>query len=250
MFYREEENMTSHQNDKSAVIDSLNAELKGYSPLELLNYFSGKYPGKVLQSSSMGAEDQVITDMIVAAGKEIPVITLDTGRLFPETYRLIEETARHYGIQIRVYFPDYKAVEKMVNSKGINLFYESVENRKLCCHIRKKEPLKRALRGMDVWVCGLRKDQSLTRFYNKRVEWDDQNGLIKVNPLIDWCESEVWDYIRSHHVPFNRLHEKGYKSIGCRPCTRPVKSGEEFRSGRWWWEEQEKRECGLHDGGD
>jgi phosphoadenosine phosphosulfate reductase len=184
--------------------------------------------------------------MLQASDRNTKVFTLDTGRLFPETYELIEKTNRKYGIKIEVYFPDYRRVEEMVRTKGINLFYESVENRKLCCHIRKIEPLKRAFENLEVWICGLRKDQSVTRFFTQAVEWDETNGLIKINPLINWTEKMVWDYIRQHEVPYNTLHDKGFPSIGCQPCTRAVNKGEDIRSGRWWWEMPEQKECGLH----
>ena len=139
-------------------------------------------------------------------------------------------------------------IDEMVKDKGINLFFRSIENRKLCCHLRKIEPSKRALQGFDVWISGIRKDQSVSRFYNKVVEWDEINGLIKVNPLLNWTEKQVWDYIKENNVPFNELHNKGFSSIGCQPCTRAIQSGEDFRAGRWWWEEPDQKECGLHNG--
>ena len=213
---------------------------------EILTYFLTHYTGRIIQGSGMGAEDQVITRMISTIDITAKIITLDTGRLFQETYDLIQKTNEHFGITIEVYFPDYKKVERMVKEKGINLFYESLENRQLCCHIRKNEPLKRALEGMDVWICGLRKDQTVTRFYNKAVEWDKQHSLIRVNPLISWTEKQVWDYIRKHQIPYNVLHDNGYPSIGCLPCTRTVIPGEDPRSGRWWWEDKGPKECGLH----
>lgn len=227
-------------------IEELNERFYKKDPEDILAYFLKRYKGKIALSSSMGVEDQVLTDMIVSIDKSVPVFTLDTGRLFPETYDLINRTSKHYNILIKIYFPDYKQIEEMVNSKGINLFYESVENRKLCCYLRKKVPLKRALKDLDVWICGLRKEQSLTRFYSKLVEWDDKNGLIKLNPLIDWNEKKVWDYVKKNHVPYNILHDQGFPSIGCQPCTRAVKPGEDPRSGRWWWEQEEQKECGLH----
>lgn len=213
---------------------------------EILTYFLTHYKGRIVQGSGMGAEDQVITRMICAIDKTTRIITLDTGRLFQETYDLIQKTNEHFGIKIEIYFPDYEKVERMVKEKGINLFYENLENRQLCCHIRKNEPLKRALKGMEAWICGLRKDQTLTRFDNKAVEWDKQHSLIRVNPLINWTEKQVWDYIREHQIPYNILHDKGYPSIGCLPCTRAIKPGEDPRAGRWWWENKGPKECGLH----
>ena len=151
-----------------------------------------------------------------------------------------------YGIKIRLYFPDYKEVEDMVARYGVNLFYESIEKRRLCCHIRKLGPLKRAFSGLKVWICGLRREQSVTRTSDELVEWDANNGLLKLNPLIDWTEEQVWDYVRVHGVPYNKLHDQGFPSIGCQPCTRAVKPGEDVRAGRWWWEDPDHKECGLH----
>lgn len=227
-------------------IDELNARFYKKGPKEVLEYFLDVYRGKIALSSSMGAEDQVLTDMILSVDKSVPLFTLDTGRLFPETYDLIDRTNKKYGICIKVYFPDKDQIEEMVNTKGINLFYKTVENRKLCCYLRKQESLKRALSGIDVWICGLRKEQSVARFYARLIEWDENNGLIKLNPLIEWAEKDVWEYIKIHSVPYNVLHDHGFPSIGCQPCTRPVKLGEDPRSGRWWWEQQEQKECGLH----
>ena len=147
---------------------------------------------------------------------------------------------------MQVFFPDHQKIEAMVNSKGINLFYESVENRKLCCNLRKIEPLKRAFDGLKVWICGLRREQSVTRNTMQKVEWDEANGLIKLNPLIDWSETDVWNFIQSNKIPYNPLHDKGFPSIGCLPCTRAIIPGEDIRAGRWWWENPETKECGLH----
>lgn len=224
----------------------LNASMRGRQPAEILDYFLNRYKGKVALGSSLGAEDQVLTDMIVKIDKHTKIFTLDTGRLFPETYELIDKTNKTYQINIEVYFPDTAGVEKMVKEKGINLFYESIENRKLCCSIRKIEPSKRALQDMKVWITGIRKDQTVSRFFNKHVEWEDKYKLLKINPLLNWSERQVWEYIKSNHVPYNELHDKGFPSIGCMPCTRAVKPGEDIRSGRWWWEDAEHKECGLH----
>jgi phosphoadenosine phosphosulfate reductase len=227
-------------------VAEINDKLTGRSADEVLGYFAENYPGKVILGSSMGAEDQVLTDMICRINKNISIFTLDTGRLFPETYELIDRTSKKYGLHIKIYFPDGAQVEEMVNSKGINLFYDSIENRKLCCNIRKIEPLKRALPGNEVWINGIRKDQSLIRFSTKLVDWEENYQIIKVNPLLNWTEKDVWSYIRKNDVPYNKLHDKGYPSIGCKSCTRAVKEGEDFRSGRWWWEDPEHNECGLH----
>ena len=227
-------------------INELNAKVENARAVECLRFFLKEYKGKIALSSSMGAEDQVLTDMVANIDPETRIFTLDTGRIFPETYDLIDKTNKKYGISIDVMFPDHKAIQQMVKEKGINLFYESVENRKLCCHIRKIEPLKRAFEGLDVWICGLRREQSVTRYNTKMVEWDDANAIIKVNPLIDWKEKDVWDYIKTNDVPYNELHDKGFPSIGCQPCTRAIKPGEDVRAGRLWWEEPEQKECGLH----
>lgn len=224
----------------------INQLLSGKTAQEVLTWFLKEFSGKVAFSTSLGAEDQVITHLIAGIDKSAHLFTLDTGRLFPETYDLIDLTAKKYGLTIRIMFPDAEKVEEMVNNKGINLFYESIENRKLCCNIRKIEPLKRAFKGLDAWICGLRHAQSVTRKDVQMIEWDEANGLIKVNPLINWSESQVWDYIKVNHVPYNKLHDQGFPSIGCQPCTRAILPGEDVRAGRWWWENPETRECGLH----
>lgn len=226
--------------------EKLNEQLKGNKPGDVLKYFLDNCGGKVTFGSSLGAEDQVITDMLVKLGGDFSIFTLDTGRLFPETYELIDKTRDQYNIEIKVFFPFPKHVEEMVNRKGVNLFYKSVEDRKQCCYLRKIEPLKRALPGNEIWITGLRKDQSLTRFYTQFIEWDETFNIIKVNPLLNWTDKDVWNYIRENNVPYNTLHEKGFPSIGCQPCTRAIKPGEDLRAGRWWWESPEHNECGLH----
>ncbi len=238
--------MEMKQDKIKKQVDSRNEQLKGKSPQDVLRFFVDVFRGKIIQSSSMGAEDQVITDMLMKIDKNIPVFTLDTGRMFQETYNLIADTNKKYGIRISLYFPEKEAVEKMVREKGPNLMYESVENRKLCCRLRKTEPVKRALKDKDAWISGIRKDQSVTRFFNKICEWDETFGALKINPLLEWTEKQVWDYIRENNVPYNVLHDQGYPSIGCAPCTRAVQPGEPPRAGRWWWEEETKKECGLH----
>lgn len=229
-----------------AEIDRINEMLAGKSAQEVIEWFLKDFEGKVAFSTSLGAEDQVITQMIAQVGVPADIFTLDTGRLFPETYDLLDLTSKKYDLKIRVMFPDASRVENMVNEKGINLFYDSIENRKLCCHIRKIEPLKRAFAGLDAWICGLRREQSVTRKDMRLVEWDENNDLIKVNPLIEWTETELWDYIKVNHIPYNKLHDTGFPSIGCQPCTRAILPGEDVRAGRWWWENPETRECGLH----
>jgi len=229
------------------AIDQYKKQLANSGAEGILAFFSAKFPGKCIFASSLGAEDQVLTDIIAKNYPEIRIFTLDTGRLFQETYDLIHITEQKYNKKIEIFFPDASLVQDMVNSKGINLFYESQANRKECCHIRKIEPLKRALGGMKVWITGLRKSQSASRSDIELLDWDHEYSLIKVNPLLNWTEPEVWTYIRSHKVPYNTLHDSGYPSIGCLPCTRAVLPGEDIRAGRWWWEDESNRECGLHD---
>ncbi len=221
-------------------------QFAGLTAEEMLRKTLEWHAEKAVFSSSLGAEDQVITHMLMQIDKNASIFTLDTGRMFPETYELIERTEARYGFRIQVFFPDYKAVEHMVQTRGINLFFHSIENRKMCCHIRKIEPLKRALKGKEVWITGLRREQSPTRQDMQYAEWDPANRIIKVNPLLDWTEQQVWDYIRENKIPYNTLHDKGFPSIGCQPCTRAVEPGEDVRAGRWWWENPDTKECGLH----
>ena len=231
--------------DKKTITE-WNRLFKNESPENLLRFFLNQFKGRIALSSSMGPEDQVLTEMVSSIYPETEIFTLDTGRLFPETYDLIDRTSKKYNIPIKVYFPDAKEVEEMVASKGINLFFDSIENRKLCCAVRKLKPLARSIEGLDAWITGLRKDQSVTRNHLQIVEWDDVNGLLKINPLINWSEKEVWDYIKLKEIPVSPLHKKGFTSIGCQPCTRAIEEGEDVRAGRWWWENPDTKECGLH----
>ena len=227
-------------------VAELNAQFENSTPQEILAYFLKEYKGKVGLASSLSIEDQTITAMICEVDPKCRIFTLDTGRVFPETYSLISKTNERYGIKLQVFFPNHDNVQTMVNKHGVNLFYESIELRKKCCHVRKLEPLKRAFAGLEVWICGLRKEQSVTRADNQIVEWDAGNGMLKINPLINWTEKQTWAYMHDNHVPYNTLHDKGFPSIGCQPCTRAVETGEDVRAGRWWWENPEQRECGLH----
>ena len=203
------------------------------------------FPGKVKLSSSLGQEDQVLTDIIARNKIAVTVFTLDTGRLFYETYELLEKTEARYKIKIDVFFPQPEAVQQMVNEKGINLFYESIENRQNCCGVRKVEPLNRALQGTEVWITGLRADQNDHRKSVPMVEWLPDKKMYKINPLLNWTYDEMISYIKQNNVPYNTLHDKGFVSIGCAPCTRAIEPGEDARAGRWWWEASQK-ECGLH----
>ena len=232
--------------EMKAQIAKWNEELKEKSAIGVIGFFLQHFGEKVLLSTSLGLEDQVLTEMVLRQNRDVNVFTLDTGRLFPETYDLIARTNKYFGIRMKTYFPEPAKVEEMVANHGINLFYDSVENRKMCCGIRKVAQLPRAFEGVDAWICGLRKDQSVSRFFNSLVEWDAHNGLVKINPLISWTEKDVWAYIKNHNIPYNLLHDSGFPSIGCEPCTRAIEPGEDIRSGRWWWENELHKECGLH----
>ncbi len=227
-------------------IDILLDRIKGLDPVASIRKLLEWYPGNVVFSTSFGLEDQVITDMICRNKLPVDFFTLDTGRLFQETYDAMEKTILRYGIKIKVYYPETSAVEKLVSEKGPNSFYHSVENRKECCRIRKVEPLKRALLRKSVWITGLRAEQSEHRAGLRMLEWDHIHSLIKFHPILNWTFEEVRQYIKENQVPYNILHDKGYPSIGCLPCTRAVQPGEDFRAGRWWWENSHK-ECGLHE---
>jgi phosphoadenosine phosphosulfate reductase len=220
--------------------------LFGLSVIERLKYLSDTYSGRIVFSTSFGWEDQVITHLIFANNIPIKVFTLETGRLFPETYYVWNRTLEVYAQPIHAYYPQTALLQDMVNTKGPNSFYESVENRKQCCHIRKIEPLKRALNGNEIWVTGIRAEQSPNREDMHDLEWDDSNKLIKFHPIFDWTLEEVKEYIKVNNIVYNTLHDRGFPSIGCAPCTRAVQPGEDFRAGRWWWEDQSKKECGLH----
>lgn len=200
----------------------------------------------VVFANSLGAEDMVLTDLIAKHRPDIQMFSLDTGRLPKETYDLIQEVRKHYAIPLQVYFPNNALVEEYVSEHGINGFYDSVENRKGCCYVRKVEPLRRALKGKGAWITGMRRDQAVTRGTLEVSAFDVDNGLQKFNPLLDWSNNDVWTYIRQYEVPYNKLHDQFYPSLGCAPCTRSITPGEDIRAGRWWWENPESKECGLH----
>lgn len=221
-------------------------EIEDSSLPEAVRRIAELFPGQVVFSSSLGQEDQVITDAIFKNKLPVKIFTIDTGRLFPETYDLLDRTIARYKNPIHVYFPDAEDVETFVLNKGINSFYESVENRKQCCFIRKVKPLNRALAGAKVWITGLRSEQSSNRQNMPMIEWAEDKQLYKFNPLINWTYEEVMEYINEFNVPYNRLHDRGFLSIGCAPCTRAIQPGEDARAGRWWWETSQK-ECGLHE---
>ncbi|KAF0813120.1 Thioredoxin-dependent 5'-adenylylsulfate reductase [Andreprevotia sp. IGB-42] len=224
----------------------MSLEQKIADTLQCLRHIEAEYSPAIF-ANSYGAEDMVLTDLIARNALKIDLFSLDTGRLPAETYTLMQETGTRYPvIPVKVYFPDAARVEAYVNDNGINAFYESVELRKACCGIRKLEPLQRALAGRKAWITGLRRQQSTTRTEMQIQEFDAGNGLEKFNPLIEWTEKEVWQYIRENNVPYNKLHDQHYPSIGCAPCTRSVAMGEDIRAGRWWWENADLKECGLH----
>lgn len=211
---------------------------------EILRWALDTYGEKIALASSFGAEDVALIDLLASIETIPRIFTLDTGRLHPETYQLMGEIEQRYQVKIEVYFPLAEDVQAMVRSEGINLFYDSVEKRKRCCQVRKLEPLERALRGLSAWITGLRREQSAFRSQVDKVE-TEATGRVKINPLADWTERQLWDYIESRRIPYNALHRRNYPSIGCAPCTRPVAPGEDPRAGRWWWEHTHK-ECGLH----
>lgn len=228
-----------------AEIERLNAAAAGGAQA-LLRALTERHGRAVKLASSLGAEDQVLTHMLLAIDPQAAVFVLDTGRLHQETYDLMARMMSRYGMRYEVLFPDAGAVQEMVSEAGPNLFYAGVEQRKRCCAVRKVEPLRRALRGAAAWVTGLRREQSPERSRIPFVEWDAAHGAIKANPLADWTHDRVWDYLRAHRVPHNLLHDRGFASIGCAPCTRAVEPGEDPRAGRWWWERDAAKECGLH----
>ncbi len=226
-------------------IEKIQPELGRFNPLQVLQWVEKTIDQPVF-ASSLGQEDQVILHLIAAHQLAIPVITLDTGRLFPQTYDLIAESEERFGIKIQILFPDAAEVEAMVADEGINLFLNGVEQRKHCCQVRKINPLRRVLRQSGGWICGLRRDQSATRTELQAIEWDAVNEIPKINPLYNWSLEQVTAYLRENGVPYNPLHDQGFVSIGCACCTRAVQPGEDIRAGRWWWEKPEQKECGLH----
>lgn len=227
--------------------EELAIRFKRKDPLTVIQWAHERFHPRIALASSLQVEEMVILDMAWKINPGVRVFTLDTGRLHEETYAVMERIREKYGVAVESYFPNREAVEALEREKGFYSFRRSVEERKFCCGIRKLEPLGRALNGLDAWITGLRREQAVTRTAVREVELDhSQGGIIKVNPLVDWSAEQVWDYIRAHDVPYNALHDLGYPSIGCAPCTRAIKAGEDTRAGRWWWETPESKECGLH----
>jgi len=230
------------------ILDSnLSRQVSSLSIRDSLHLFTELFPGQVCFSTSFSVEDQVILHHIAVENLPIQIFTLDTGRLFGETYSVWTATREKYGVSIQAYHPDTSRLENYINQKGPNAFYESVDNRKECCFIRKVEPLRRALAGQKIWITGIRAEHSGNRSLLQLLEWDDVHQLNKYNPLLHWTQEEVKQYISKNEVPYNILHDRGFVSIGCQPCTRAIRPGEEFRAGRWWWEDTDKKECGLHE---
>ena len=215
--------------------------------IEGLAFLAEQFPNEIVFSTSFGLEDQAVTHLILASQIPISIFTLDTGRLFNETYSVWESTDERYNTHILPYYPKTTDIEEYVHKNGPLSFYRSIELRKECCHIRKVEPLGRALKGKKVWVTGLRADQSTARKDLPILEWDDTFQLFKYNPILHWTFEDTKAFIKAHNIPYNVLHDKGFVSIGCAPCTRAIKEGEDFRAGRWWWESNSKKECGLHE---
>jgi phosphoadenosine phosphosulfate reductase len=227
-------------------IEDLNRRLEEKSPQQVLEWALSEFHPKISLASSLGAEDMVMTDMLRNINPDARIFALETGRLHQETYNLIDKAREKYG-DFEIFYPDTAHLEEMTRNHGLNLFYKSMTLRKMCCGVRKVEPLTRALSDLDAWITGLRRDQASTRVSVQKVEVDAiHNGIIKINPLADQTSEDVWRYIRKNNVPYNALHDNGYPSIGCEPCTRAVKPGEDPRAGRWWWEPREASECGLH----
>ncbi len=247
MLYKKDKEMDKDDTRRLAI------DFKDKSAEEILRHFLSVYTDRsrggkdlIALASSLGAEDQALTNMVLSINPAARIFILDTGRFHQETYDLIDETMKRYGIRYEILFPERSDVEEMESASGPNLFYENTENRKRCCHVRKVKPLKRILSTLDVWITGLRKEQAVMRGAIEKIEWDEANGLIKLNPLAEWSEKDLWEYIKKNDIPYNKLHDHGYPSIGCAPCTRAITPGQDVRAGRWWWETPEQKECGLH----
>lgn len=231
----------------STLIEQLHQLIKNKSPEAVIANLKQLVPeDEITFSTSFGLEDQAITHIIQAEQSKIKLFTLDTGRLFPETYSTWSSTLERYKVNISAFYPDENELSEFVTANGPNAFYQSLDFRKQCCFIRKVVPLKKALAGNKIWITGLRAEQSADRANATAVEWDEANRIIKYHPILDWSWEQTYAYIQKHNIPYNPLHDKGFVSIGCAPCTRAVKPGEDFRAGRWWWEDASKKECGLH----
>jgi phosphoadenosine phosphosulfate reductase len=231
---------------REKLAEQLNVEFNERESVETLRELASRFQDKTVFTTSFGIEDQAITDMIFRNDIPVKVVTLDTGRLFEETYKVYNRTLEQYHKPIYTYYPNHELLEPFIAEKGPNSFYLSVENRKMCCHIRKVEPLGRALKGMSCWITGIRASQSQNRENMEFFEWDETFSIVKYNPLLKWSLEDCREYVKVNHVPYNILHDRGFVSIGCAPCTRAIRPGEDFRAGRWWWENNSNKECGLH----
>ncbi|MGI9535338.1 MAG: phosphoadenylyl-sulfate reductase [Thermodesulfobacteriota bacterium] len=230
-----------------SIIKNLNDEFVDKTPEDILKWCVDELHPNISLATSFQAQGMVLIDMLMKINNEARIFTIDTGRLNQETYDVLDEISVKYKKNVEVLFPDFKEVEKMVSEKGINLFYKGVDNRILCCQIRKTNPLNRYLKTLDGWITSIRRDQTESRATAQKFEIDTiHDGILKVNPIVDWTDEMVWDYIKSNNVPYSKLYDKGYMSIGCEPCTRAVKKGEDPRAGRWWWESDSNKECGIH----
>lgn len=228
------------------LLPAWNKELLYATPEKIIGFSLKNIKGPMVFANSFSVEDQMLMTLLLQHTNQIEIFTLDTGRLPQETYDTIAASEKHFGIKIRIVFPEAEAVEEMVKSHGINLFYDSIENRKLCCKIRKTDPLQKVLKGKTAWFTGLRREQSITRINIPYIDFDQSNNMLKISPLADLSEQDVWNFIRQNDIPYNPLQGKGYRSLGCLPCTRAVGTDDDFRAGRWWWEAPENKECGLH----
>lgn len=228
------------------MIQRLKKDLAALDAQQIIAYVNTEFGNRAVFSTSFGIEDQVITHILGELKATVSLFTLDTGRLFPETYYVWNRTLERYKMPIEAFYPQAETIQDLVTLKGPSSFYESVENRKECCFIRKIEPLKRAIKGYEIWITGIRADQSANREDMDFIEWDETNKIIKIHPLFHWSLADVVHFLKAHNVPYNPLHDKGFPSIGCQPCTRAIQPGDDFRAGRWWWEDKSKKECGLH----
>jgi thioredoxin-dependent adenylylsulfate APS reductase len=228
-------------------VDELNRRFEKAGPREVLQWGLETFAEKIAICSAFGPEGMVLLHMLSSIGRPFKLFTLDTGRLHEETYELMQKCEERYSVKIHVYAPDPREISEIVHEHGVNLFYHSVEMRELCCEVRKVRPMLRALEDLSAWITGLRRIQTVTRRAIAKIEIDGaHNGILKLNPLAEWSEQEVWAYIGTHKLPYNTLHDRGYRSIGCAPCTRATNPGEDIRAGRWWWEQGDKKECGIH----
>jgi phosphoadenosine phosphosulfate reductase len=231
---------------KPIFLDDISYKISRLKIPESIALLASQAGGPLVFSTSFGLEDQAITHILATEELPVEIFTLDTGRLFPETYSTWTSTLARYQVPIHAYYPNPDQLQSFITENGPNAFYDSLANRKQCCHIRKVEPLQRALKGKAVWIDGLRAAQSAQRSNLTTLEWDEVNGIIKYHPLLHWSNEALQQFINDNNIPYNPLHDKGFVSIGCAPCTRAIKDGEDFRAGRWWWENNDQKECGLH----